>query len=70
MEMINSTLTRRPEEIERAIYVVKKRLIRSDLPKDEDIELFLELLTIKDCLEELLYYKNMGVSFLCNKSSK
>ena len=55
MEMIDRTgLPRRDEEIERALVVVKKRLIRPDLVKNEDIELFMELLTIKNCLEELL----------------
>ena len=40
--------------IERALKAIKNRLVRADLPKGEDIELFLELFTIKDCLEELL----------------
>lgn len=59
MEMIDRTgERRRVEEIERALYVVKKRLLNPCLPKGEEIELFVELLTIKDCLTELLEYRN------------
>jgi hypothetical protein len=64
MEMIDNTgLPQTDIAIERALTAVKNRLCRSDLPANKDIELFLELFTIKDCLEELLQLrKSFGAS--------
>lgn len=62
VEMMDRTgKPRRVEEIERALYIVKQRLV-VDLGGQKDIELFMELMTIKDCLEELLTIRKQQVN--------
>jgi len=51
-------MLRGEREVLRALEVVKSSIVK-DFPPKTPIELFMELMTIKDCLEEILAIRKL-----------